>query len=775
MNKIISLLYILLILNLSGSTLAQDWQGYIGPYEKLFQVQNIDVTGLARVGRQAILEKIDMKVGSIATNYSVRRDIDKLYSMGYFESVEIHQIISAGKKTLLIKLSEKPAIGKISYQGNDELDADDFKEKITIKPYAILDVSQLRKDTLELQKLYEEKGYFLAVVDYELVTKENESVVDVVFKIKEHSAVKVKEISFQGNKNISTAELKNNMMTQEKTLFSFMSGSGSFKQMFFQVDQERIKFLYQSKGFLNVALKKPLVSVSEDRKWIFIKFEIKEGEQFHLNDVSFSGDLLFSDAELKEKIKSKKNEPFNEDLVRSDLRALAEMYQDKGYAFANVNRNLKPSGANEKGDPKVDLDLHFEKGEIAYIGNINIHNNTNTRDKVIRRELLISEGQKYSGSKLRLSEAAVNRLGFFEPRSVVFKTTPVAGSKNVLDLDISVKERRTGQVSLGAGYSTANKGFFQASVSQNNFLGLGTNLNASLLFAGNNQTYNLGYTDPYFMDTNWLAGVDIFRIRSQRISSFDFRKTGGSLRTGYKLSNFSRFFLNYKLEQIKLENIYSPETKREVEEGYASSVQASITVDKRDNSFEPTDGTFYNFSSEFGGIGGDQDWLELDAEGRFYKPIGAGFIFRSRLKFSQLFEVGGQEISRHRLYSMGGPRDMRGFNLEDIGDTYVANSLVGGTPTDFNRGGRSMLLAQFEIERPLIKDAGLKWVTFVDAGNVFKDYIGKDDNYDLRYNWGLGLRWFSPIGILRFEMGFPLNAAEGEKSNQFHFDIGQLF
>lgn len=751
-----------------------DWQGYIGPYKRLFQIQDIKIEGNSRIRREAILEKMDMKVGSIATNYSVRRDIHKLYSAGYFERVEIFQIQRGGKRSLLVKLKEKPVIGKISYHGQDKLDEDDFKEKVKAKPFAILDIAQLREDSLELQKLYEEKGYFLARVDYELISRPR-GVTDIVFKIQEYSEVKVKEIQFVGNKSFSDEQLKSLMMTQEKTLFSFMSGSGSFKKLFFQVDQERLKFFYHKEGYLDVYIKKPIITVSRDRNWIFIKIEIREGKPFYVGDISFSGDLPLSSSELLQKVKTKKAQKFNEELMRTDIRNLAEIYQDQGYAFANVNRNMKPSGKTEEGNPIVDLDLSFEKGEIAYFGNISIRGNTNTRDKVIRRELLVHEGMKYSGSKLRISEGNVNRLGFFEPQSVIFKTTPSTGKRNTLDLDITVKERRTGEVNLGAGYSTSTKGFFQASVSQNNFLGLGHYLNASVLFSGNRQTYNLGYTNPYFLDTKWLAGADLFRVLNQRISSFDLQKTGGGLRTGYKLNSFSRILFNYRLENIKLEELYSPEINRKAEEGYASSIQASFLMDKRNNAFEPTQGSYLDLTSQFGGVGGDHKWFKVEAEGRFYYPLGGDFVFRSRLRLGQLYEVGGRKIPRYLRYSMGGPRNMRGFDFEDIGDTYYANSVKSGNLIRFNRGGYSSFLAQLEVERPLVKEAGLKWVVFMDAGNVFKDYIGKAGNFDLRYNWGVGFRWFSPIGILRFEMGFPLGRKDGERANMFHFDIGQLF
>ncbi len=273
------------------------------------------------------------------------------------------------------------------------------------------------------------------------------------------------------------------MQTREESLFSPLSGSGNFKEFNFKTDVERLKYLYKTRGYLQVNIGNPSITVSEDKKWIFITIQVVEGPKFEVNNIFYNGELLFTENEMKEKTSLKSGDTYSEETLRQDIQALTEMYQDKGYAFANVLRTLQIV----PGENKVDINYSFEKGEIAYFGKIIVKGNTKTRDKVVRRELRIHEGMMYSGSKLRISKERVTRLGFFEPSSVIFNTVSPKGSNNILNVEISVKERQTGQISVGAGYSTATKGFFQASISQNNFRGLGQNLNLNVSLGPNSK------------------------------------------------------------------------------------------------------------------------------------------------------------------------------------------------------------------------------------------------------------------------------------------------
>ncbi|MCO4756324.1 MAG: BamA/TamA family outer membrane protein, partial [Bacteriovoracaceae bacterium] len=348
-------------------------------------------------------------------------------------------------------------------------------------------------------------------------------------------------------------------------------------------------------------------------------------------------------------------------------------------------------------------------------------------------------------------------------------------SNNILNVEISVKERQTGQISVGAGYSTATKGFFQASISQNNFRGLGQNLNLNVSLAENQKTYNVGFTEPYFLDTKWTAGADVYRTQSGLISSFSSEKYGADVRVGYPIFEYTRLFMTLRHEVTDIQNVRNPTVDEDIENGTAATVQMSLRHDKRNNIFEPSDGHYGSASLEYAGFYGDQKWMKASLEGRFYEPVYKELVFRSRVKAEQLIKTSGRELPRTEKFQMGGSRNMRGYDYEDIGPKELLEDEISGEERLFNIGGKFSLLTTLELEHPLIKEAGLKWVIFYDAGNVFEDSFGKDNDYTLRQDYGFGFRWFSPIGVLRFEFGYPLDPEEGQEGQQFHFDIGQLF
>lgn len=742
----------------------------LGNHKSLFKIDKIVIEGSKKVEAEAILEKMDLKNGMTLDNYTLRTDIKKIYEMKYFDSVEAHQKIVSGKSHLVIQVIEKPIISKISFAGNDEVSADDLTEQIKTREFNILDVNTIKGDILILQKFYEEKGFYLSNINYDLVKNEFGGL-DLVFQIKEFDKVKVKKIIFLGNHEIPDQDLKTFMHTQEETLFSGLSGSGSFKEFYFKTDIEQLKYLYKNRGYLQVNIGNPVITVTEDKKWIFITIDVKEGPKFDVNDIFFNGELLFTEGEMREEVKLISGDTYSEQSLRKDIQTLTEMYQDKGYAFANVLRRLQIV----PGENKVDIHYSFEKGKIAYFGKVIVKGNTKTRDKVVRRELRVHEGMKYSGSLLRKSKENVNRLGFFEPGSVVFNTVSPRGKDNILDVEISVKERQTGQISLGAGYSTATKGFFQASIAQNNFRGLGQNLNLNVSVSENQKTYNLGFTEPYFMDSKWTAGADVYKTQNGLISSFASEKYGGDVRVGYPIFEYTRFFVTVRHEVTDIKDVRNPTVIVEDENGTAATLKTTLRYDRRNNIFEPTKGIYGSISLEDAGFYGDQHWLKASFEGRFYKPVYEELIFRSRVKVDQIMKtVSSKNIPRTEKFQMGGSRNMRGYSYEDIGPQAILKDKDSDILTQFNIGGQFSVLGQFELEHPLIKEAGLKWVMFYDAGNVFLEEF-QSEEFTLRQDYGFGFRWFSPIGVLRFEFGYPIDPKEGEEGQQFHFDIGQLF
>ncbi len=735
-------------------------QVLLGPKKKLFRVQSIEIRGQKKVEKEAILEKIGTRPGMDLDTHILRRDIEKIYSLKYFETVTAEE---GPNGALIFTVKERPIISKIIFDGNSELDNDELKTHIKTKDFSILDINSLKQDAEALQKHYEEKGFYLAYVDYRIkeVSPEN---VEVTYQVKEFDKVRVKSIIILGNKAFSDPVLKDIMETREESLFSFMSGSGNFKEFNFQTDVERLKYFYKTKGHLQINVGTPEVTVSEDKKWVFITIKVNEGPKFTVNDISFQGELLFPESDLLAKLKLRSNETYSEETLRQDIQMLTELYQDEGYAFANVLRTLHVvPGAN-----KVDIEYSFEKGKMAYFGKIIVKGNTKTRDKVVRRELKIREGTRFSGTDLRKSRENVNRLGFFEQGSVVFNTVPRKDKDDVLDVEINVKERNTGQISVGAGYSTATGAFMQASIGQNNFMGYGQNLSFGLSLSSTNKTYNIGFTEPYLFDTKWTAGFDIYSQSNETSNSFSYKRNGLDLRVGHPIAEYTRVFVTYRIEDTKISAVNDPTVNPAVENGLASVVRTSLVQDMRDNTFEPSSGYYWSLAAEYAGVGGDKKWYKSEADARYFNNIVGDLVFRSRLFSSKLELVNDRPVPRAEKFTLGGARNLRGYNYEAIGPK--RNIVVNGFTQPFNEGGLFTAFTQLEFEHPLAREAGLKWVVFFDAGDA-----GSIDQFKAYMDYGFGLRWFSPIGVLRFEFGYPLNAGPNDAGSQFHFDIGQLF
>lgn len=741
----------------------------IGKRKNLFKIDEIVFKGLKKVEREAVLGKINSKVGMMLDSHLLKKDLERIYRLKYFESVEALREKSKGKNQLVFVVKEKPVISKILIEGNDEVDRDDLVAVLKTKEFSIVDVNTIKQDVEALQKYYEEKGFYLASVDYDINKVENDNV-ELTFEVKEFDKVRVKKITFLGIKAFSEDQLKGIMETREEELFSFMNNAGNFKEFNFQIDIERVKQFYRNKGFLQVNVGAPDITVSEDKRWVFITLKVNEGPKFTVNDIYFNGEILFDEGTLLEELRMKSGSTYSEEILRADIQMLTEKYQDEGYAFANVLRTLDVV----PGENKVNVEFSFEKGKIAHFGNIVIKGNTRSRDKVIRRELKIEEGMKFSGTKLRESKENVNRLGFFEPGSVIFNTVSVKGRDDLLDVEISVKEKNTGQISLGAGYSTATKGFIQASVTQNNFRGLGQSLSFTLNLSNTQQTFSLSFTEPYLFDSKWTAGGEIFSTKNEQLTSYDYKKVGFAARIGYPVFEYTRLFLTYKLEETTLSNIEDETINEEAENGITSSVRTALVKDKRDHRFEPTKGYYLSFATEYAGVGGEKKWWKNEADARWFKRVYGDLIFRSRLYTAKLETVNSELIPRNERFSLGGSRNLRGFSIEDIGPKKTIQVTEDGKTEDktFNDGAQFTAYTTLELEHPLAREAGLKWVLFFDAGNAVDI-----DNFNKVYmDYGFGFRWFSPLGVLRFEFGFPINPDdEGEKGSQFHFDIGQLF
>ena len=754
-------------------------------------IKKIEIIGLKKIEKDAVLQKIKSAVGEPLDRAKITQDIQTLFQMNYFIQIEAEKESVNGDLVLTYRVVEKPTVAEIVFEGNSEIKSEDLEAQSGLKNFEVINYSKVQSAIEKIEKFYEDKGFYLAKVESSVEEATKGETVRVKFKLTENDKVKVKKITFVGNEKVKDNELKGDprLFTKEAGFFSFLSSSGSYKQEAFDNDLQVLKYIYWNKGFLQVKIDRPLVTVTPDKKSIYVTYFIDEGDQYNVGEVDFAGDLLFPKSELYDAVKIKDNGVFSVEVMRKDIMDLQAKYGDLGYAFTNVIPRYNFRDA----DKKVDLVFEFEKGQKVYFGDISVTGNSKTRDKVIRRELKIEEGELYNETRKRQSQENIQRLGFFE--EVNFKTSTPPDKPDQLNLEVVVKERNTGQVQLTAAYGSSQGMSLGGSIIENNFRGTGRALEARIDAAKTRQDYRISLTDPYFQDTKWSAGFDIFYLENSQRVTYDIRKFGGNVRLGHPIyGDYTRAYVRYKIDKTSLFETYDennvlltdPEIfPLDTARGITSSMMLTLEYDTRNDRFSPSKGIFTDISYERSGLGGDLRYQEFSSRFRFFYNVFWDVVWRNNLSYSNIqpLENGGT-VPFSELYQMGGPYTLRGFGSAGVGKRIYSDfrynmlKSKGFSDADATRaanvvvGGTKQILFQTEMQYPLIKEAGLNGVFFFDAGQA-EDDLTKSA---LRSDFGMGFRWQSPLGLLRFEWGWPIDSDQfnGQGVN-FEFSIGPPF
>lgn len=740
---------------------------------------DVRVEGNRRVESEAIVRRLGTRKGKPVDRKTIREDLKVLYRLGYFDYVEVRLLdaVEAGADgpVVVFRVVEKPAVREVKFEGLDELSKDDLSDAVTVKAFSILDRNEIEKSRRAILDAYREKGFYLADATTRLEPVQNEAAVDVVFEVVERSKVQVKEIRFVGNHNISEAEIEAGLETREGGYFSFFSGSGTYKEDAFDRDVMRISGFYYDRGYINVNVGKPRVALSPDRRFIYITVPIEEGEQYRVGALDVQGDLIAERDELLQALTMKSGDLFVRARLGTDILALQQRYRDAGFAYANITplTNIHPK------ERTIDIALDVTKGKKVYIERIEIRGNTRTRDKVIRREFRVAEGDQYSGSKIRSSQQRVTALGYFE--SVDIATRPGSGPESII-LEFVVKEKPTGTFQVGAGLSTGEGLLITAQIAHDNLFGRGQSGSFSWQFSRRRNIFSLNFTEPYFLDSRWTFAFGAHNTTADYLDFFRVSR-GGSLTWGYQLIDRLRLFLTYTLEDIRVSSDSGGAPLGFFNSGVTSSAKLTMSYDTRDNRLFPTRGMYHTLSAEHApGWGGPNfsQFSRLSATARYFHPLLLGAVFRVK---GELGYITGADFPGSERYYLGGVFSLRGYPLRDISPTVVFPQCpAADCPTaPFRIGGDKQALFNLEIEFPLVDQIGFRGVVFYDLGNAYasNERWFEDRQHDLPlgmfHSVGFGVRWFSPIGPLRFEWGIPLTPRPEDKKIRFEFMVGNVF
>ena len=756
------------------------------------KITELVIKGNRRIETSVILNTVKLKAGDVLAIDSVDSDIRAIYKLGYFQDVKAETEKSDTGVVLSYAVTEKPVVREIRIDGNKEITADKIREAFDLKPNAIFSAADLNNGVKKVKKLYTDQGYYLAGVTAS-TEKRTDADIKVTLRISEGEKVLIKTIKFEGNKAFSARKLKGLMETGEKWFLSWLTDAGTYKEEVLKNDVALIADHYYNNGYVNVKVGEPRVELLADKSGLVVTIGITEGDQFRTGVVDFKGDLLESKEFLAGKIKLKTGEIFSRAVLRGDISTLTDLYGDKGYAFANIT----PLSFLDVEKKSVNITFEFEKGEKIYIDRINISGNTKTRDKVIRREVKLAEGDVYSSTALKKSKQDLMNLGYFEQANI---SNAKGSAENKQNINVEVKEKPTGTFSVGAGYSSLDGVVGQGSVQQANFLGLGLKANLAASLGGKSQTYNVGLTDPYFMDTKWTLGADVYRTQRDFID-FTRRVTGGDIKAGYPLSDTLSTFWIYRYEDKQISN-ESPALLAEIAQGAVlqpettsttSSITASLTRNTTDYRLDPSRGMVNSLSAEFAGIGGTNRFVRSIGNSVVFFPFKWGTVFSLRGEIGHI-EGLGKDVPLDEKFYLGGINTIRGYGSRTVSPhrpvtftTTVPVFPIPGLPVPFGTttqiqgfstaytGGDTEAYINAEFVFPIARDLGLKGVLFFDAGNSYEKF--GDIFSSVQASYGFGFRWNSPMGPLRIEYGIPLNprADIDKPSGRLEFSIGSFF
>ncbi|NQU95299.1 MAG: outer membrane protein assembly factor BamA [Candidatus Omnitrophica bacterium] len=735
-------------------------------------VLDIRVKGNQAISSPTILSKIKIKTRKPFSQSVIDDDIKRLYALGYFTDVAIDVENQPDGVIVTVIVEEKPAIKEIIFEGNVKMTSRRLKKIIKSKAGDMLKLSQLSEDILEIKSFYERNGFHQVGVKYELEKDKGLNQATIKIVIDEKARVRIKRISVEGNKFVKTQKILELMETRPTWLFR----RGYFNDETFENDLARIKAYYQDQGFLDISIT-PRFDYDEQKGVMYITLTINEGSEYRVKDVVIKGNIVFPKEDVRDRISIKPGEAFSHTKIRENLENIRALYYQKGYMNVQI-------GADRSVDAKahtIDVVFIIDGKEPVYVGTIDIKGNTKTKDIVIRRELRAYPGELFDGEKMRRSKERLYNLGFFE--DVYFETKPTP-DPNINDLEISVKETKTGEFSFGGGYSSIDEfiGFVQ--ITQKNFdlfnfpyfTGDGQNLSVRAELGVVRNNYDISWTEPWIFDYPLSFGIDAYHRTHYRKThvgyGYEEIRSGGDVRLGKEFLEYVRGDLMYRIENVDISDVSDDATqdlRDEEGDNWLSSLILGVSFDNRDNIYSPTRGIFSRASIENTGgfLFGDKDFVKgYSSNSYYYSPWKKIVIeFKGRAGLATPYSNTDKVPIYERFYA-GGANTIRGYLERRVGPRDPSSN----DPI----GGEALLVGNIEAIFPIYEKV-IKAAVFYDVGNVWS----KLDDFaqgGYKQGAGIGVRVRTPIGPLKLDWGYPLTDNEDDKKEgRFYFSVSHGF
>jgi len=721
-------------------------------------VTAIEVHGLKRIEEGAIRTRVSQKIREPLSQEKTTEDIKTLYKMGYFDDVRVEIEPFEGGIKVIYVVKEKPTIVRVEFQGNKEFEDSKLQEKINITPGAIADITLINDNATKLRAFYEDEGYYLAKI-VPVLRKLKEGELALTYQIEEGQKVKIKEIRIEGNRIISAKKIKGAMKTTERGLFSFITGTGYYKKEEMKADVERIRDLYYNNGYIKVMVGEPKIQLTDDMKGMKITIQISEGEQFRVSSVEVTGEKVYTEQEVRQQIKIAPKMVFSKAVLQRDVAAISELYANNGYALVSIFPDLTPD--EEKKETKIVFKIN--EGDKYRIGRIEISGNTRTRDKVIRREIRLDEGDLFNAASLKRSYERLTNLQFFETVDIAPKPKP---EEKLVDVDVKVKEKSTGFLSVGGGYSSVDKIVGMVDVTQGNLWGTGQYLKLRGELGALSSYYEVSYKDPWFLDKQLTFGASIYR-NTRDYGDFDREGYGTEFSLGKNFWEYWTATISYNFEDALVYNVLDTASSVIKDQGgtyITSAFSFSLMRDSTDNHIDPMRGSRNDASVTVAGFGGNTGYIKGLAESGWYFPVFDVTAIHLKGTIGYETAIFGKKLPLYEQFYVGGINTVRGFDFGYAGPLDINGQPIGGTRE---------VIFNSEYIFPIIPEYKFKGVVFFDAGKGYDASEGLLTN--LRYGAGPGIRWISPVGPIRVEWGFNLNRRPGESASKIDFTFGSVF
>jgi outer membrane protein insertion porin family len=741
-----------------------------------FVIRDIRVEGVQRTDAGTVFSYLPVKVGDRLDDDKAAQAIKALYATGFY-TADIR--LEVENDVLVVIVQERPAIAQIDINGAKEFTKDNLKDGLKAAGIAeakIFDRSVLDRAEKEVKRQYTSRGFYSAKVTT-TVTPLERNRISLAFNIDEGESSKIVDINIIGAKDFSESQLLKEFELSTGGWFSFFTKEDQYSKQKLSGDLEKLRSFYLNRGYLEFNIESTQVSITPDKEKIYITINLTEGPVYKLADIKFSGELKIPESEMRSLLLFKTGETFSRQKVVDSVKQITDRLGNDGYSFANIN----PVPELDRAAKTAVFTLFVDPGRRTYVRRINIQGNSRTRDEVIRREMRQLEAAWYSIEKINRSKERLERTFYFEEVNV--ESPPVPGSNDQVDLNVTVKERNTGSLQFGVGYSSADKLTISAAVSQANIFGSGNQLSFRVNSGRISQAYEVSYLNPYWTVDGVARGFDVYRrdldTASLTTGEYKSHTTGAGVRFAVPVTEYDgiNFGLGVERTQLIIDSA-SPLAYSNYVRNFGTvsdTLRGSLgfSRDTRDSIYFPTRGYLIEAGGEVGLPGGDVKYYRISLHGQYLRPIWGPLVLGANVEYGFANGLGGKSLPFFKNFYAGGVDSVRGFEQGSLGPRDVNGQFVGG---------KQRFVSNLEVLFPMpgVKaDKAVRLSAFIDAGNVFGyDQYGRNQRFlfgDMRVSGGFAVSWFSPVGPLKFSLAKPIRQMDGDRPERFQFLLGRVF